>query len=399
MIETNYLTHVQFEVPEGPAGREVTFDLNGYIPGGVLDVGHLQMRTNAGTGGVWSLWGLVADGSPNRSYDPETNTVVLRLDQPSKIFVQFRRVTPRYVLLLDPLIGYPTTEPVLRSNASQGLFVAVELAAEAGINAYVLGDPPELPIGQARTQTRWPADHPFKQAKIYNFQFAGGYLAREHVRVQIKLDGVWTEYIIGEDNFVGPWQLRLDFSSVPGEITGLVIRRFTPRDGTVAVVEDGYVVGPRGLDPAARHAFYAAVEIGEDLQYALQVIPQLPFTLPLKDRLRPKVTFHGALADVGQDHVIQGHEYLSTSVTFSGTLDSIAAESLLPVEAVTVTVEFEGQLEDIGVSSDRVLFVEALQIGTEFSGTIINLAAAPDTPIPVEALSIVTAFSGSLENV
>src|SRR5690606_8488398 len=310
MIETNYLTHVQFEVPEGPSGRYVTFDLNGYIPGGVLDVGHLQMRTNAGTGGVWSSWGLVVNGSPNRSYDPETNTAVLRLDSP-KIFVQFRRVTPRYVLLLDPLTGYPTTEPVLRSNASQGLFVAVELAAEAGINAYVLGDPPELPIGQARTQTRWPADHPFKLARMYNFQFAGGYLAREHVRVQSKLDGVWTEFIIGEDNFVGPWQLRMDFSSVPGDITGLVIRRFTPRDGTVAVVEDGYVVGPRGLDPTARHAFYAAVEIGEDLQYALQADAELPHTLSPKDRLRPKVTFNGVLADVGQDYVIQGHEYLS----------------------------------------------------------------------------------------
>lgn len=403
MIETNYLTHVQFEVPEDPDGRHdrlVTFDLNGYIPGGVLDVGHLQMRINAGTGGVWSSWGLVVNGNPNRSYDPETNTVTLRLEHPTKLFVQFRRVTPRYVLLLDPLTGYPTTEPVLRSNASQGLFVAVELAAEAGINAYVLGDPPELPIGQARTQTRWPADHPFKLARMYNFQFAGGYLAREHVRVQIKLDGVWTEYTIGDDNFVGPWQLRMDFSSVPGEITGLVVRRFTPRDGTVAVVEDGYVVGPRGLDPIARHAFYAAVEIGEDLQYALQADAELPAKVAVKDRLTFGTAFTGSLTIPSLNFPVEVLENLEFTTTFTGSLTDTITDVPLPVEALQLSVDFAGTFTDNTPNLDRVLYAEGLQIGTEFSGTLYDLSG-PDTelPQPVEGLSIITAFSGTLENV
>lgn len=399
MIETNYLTHVQFEVPEGPSGRRVTFDLNGYIPGGVLDASHLQMRTNAGGGVVWSSWGLVVNGSPDRSYDPETNTATLRLDHP-KIFVQFRRVTPRYVLLLDPLTGYPTTEPVLRSNATQGLFVAVELAAEAGINAYVLEDPPELPIGQARSQTRWPADHPFKLARMYNFQFAGGYLAREHVRVQIKLDGVWTEYIIGDDNFVGPWQLRMDFSSVPGDITGLVVRRFTPRDGTVAVVEDGYVVGPRGLDPTARHAFYAAVEIGEDLQYAIQAGVELTAKVSVKDRMTFGTAFTGSLTIPSASLAVDILENLEFTTTFTGSLTDTSTDAPIPVEALQLSVDFDGTLTDNTPTLDRVLYAEGLQIGTEFSGTLYVLSG-PDTslPQPVEGLSIITAFSGTLENV
>ena len=393
---TNFFSHIQFEITDYEGNQWQSFDLSGFIPGGLLAREHLQWRYNAGTGGVWSNWGIFEDAT-TRNYNETTR--VANIYSPPR-FVQFRRVTPRYVLLMDPLKGFPTTEPTLRSNATQGLFVAIELAGEAGINAYVLGNPPELPIGQARTQTRWPADHPFKQAKVYNFHFAGGYLAREHVRVQIKLDGVWTEYIIGDDNFIGPWQLRMDFSSVPGDITGLVVRRFTPRDGTVAVVEDGYVVGPRGLDPTARHAFYAAVEIGEDLQYALQAGVELPAQVTVKDRLTFGTAFTGRLTIPSTNFPVEVLENLKFTTTFAGSLTDTITDVPLPVEALQLSVDFAGTFTDNTPNLDRVLYAEGLQIGTEFSGTLYDLSG-PDTelPQPVEGLSIITAFSGTLENV
>jgi hypothetical protein len=222
----------------------------------------------------------------------------------------------------------------LQINADQGLYTAIEWAAQFGIDAQaaLIPGPGQVPntLGlQQQTQNYWgAADY---STKVWNFNFAGGYLERSHVRAQVLLSTGWTalaidteEYVaqfryelredgaleLREDGtietdegfidpndannspfrFIGPFQLYMDFSSLGEVPQALLIYRHTPRNIKVSSLADDTRITADGMDPSARHALFVAVELGEQLsQYAppcdcfITELQTLSWSLPTDD--------------------------------------------------------------------------------------------------------------------
>ena len=316
-----------------------------YIPGGVVTTAHLEYRSSLNTVS-FSGW------APVPAFDNATKTATLTV-APNTRTVEFRRRTPRFALVSDPeRVNARVSEAELRHNALQGLFVAIEWAAELGHDAYnplLSGDdgPNQLGLKQ-QTQTHYGADTAFKTQRIYNFQFAGGYIEPEHVRVQIKVGGVWQAFPITRESFTGPFHLYLDMSGIAGTITGMVIRRFTPRT-TVPYQTDTQRITAPGMEPSARHAFFAAVEIGEELSKLVDPCyrPLLPSTFftsgPYPLLVSDTLSVNAAAPGNGNtfDAIVDQFAVLAPSLTV-GTLDNVletlAATELFAVLAPSVTV-------------------------------------------------------------
>lgn len=269
MITTNLLTALRFT--EIPTPCPTTWDLTPYIPGGALLAEHVEARFTRDEA-TYSAWG------PVTAWDQVTKTATY-FQSGVVVAVEFRRVTPRTVAVLDPrLTTSRVSQRNLQVNADQGMFVAQEWAAEYAINVMTYGVPsvPGLnTLGLVQnTQNHWGAGADFSK-KTWNFQLAGGYLDRSHVRAQAMVDGVWVQLDVSYDDedpaapfrFVGPFQLHLDLLPL-GEITGLVIYRHTPRNGNVGSPLDNSRITAGNMEPSARHALFVAVEVGELLARA-----------------------------------------------------------------------------------------------------------------------------------
>lgn len=272
VTETNLLTKVNFS--DIPTTMPSEWYLGAFIPNGALVIDHVQARVRP-VGGYWQQWEVV--DAWNNTTRTATYSKPIPIEQ-----VEFRRATPRYHAYLDPMDRTSrVSEKNFHANADQGLFVAVEWAAQYGIDAYALelaepGDGPnELGLVQ-QTQNHWGPDANFAKT-TWDFQFAGGYIDRAHVRAQALLPSGWTQLDIDPSEndpgdpsnapfrFIGDYQLRLDLSTLAGPVTGLVIYRHTPRDVNVSVPLDAARIRATGMEPSARHAFFVAVEIGEEL--------------------------------------------------------------------------------------------------------------------------------------
>jgi hypothetical protein len=270
--ETNLLTKVNFS--EFPATMPSTWYLGNYIPNGALDVSHIQARWRP-QNAFWQPWEQVA------SWD-NTTKVAGFFKAGVSTEVEFRRVTPRYSLWRDPLARTErVSENNFHANADQGLFVATEWAAQYGIDALQVmlaepGDGPnELGLIQ-QTQNHWGSNANFFQL-TWNFQFAGGYIDRSHVKAQALLPSGWVSLTIDPSEndpahpsnapfrFIGDYQLRLDLATLGAPVTGLVIYRHTPRNINVTVPGDHTRITAPVMEPSARHAVFVAVEIGEEL--------------------------------------------------------------------------------------------------------------------------------------
>lgn len=272
IVVTNYLTKLNFNGI--PATMPSTWDLSTFIPGGILDITHLEVRYRP-TGAYWQPWGPVDAWSP-------TTRVATWFRAISIEQIEFRRSTPRYSLWLDPKAQRSrVSQTNLQTNADQGLFVATEWAAQYGIDPYAvpLADPGDGPnaLGLVQnTQNHFGPDANFGDTE-WDFQFSGGYIDRSHVKAQALVNGLWVQ--LGIDpavndpahpnpapfRFIGDYQLFLDLSTLGGTVTGLVIYRFTPRAVNVSVPADNTRIRGSNMEPGARHAFFVAVEIGEAL--------------------------------------------------------------------------------------------------------------------------------------
>lgn len=309
MIVTNLLTKIQFSGLTGTL--PTTWDISPTYPNGALATSQVEWRSRTATGD-WTFWTSVT------SFDNTTNIATQTLPVNS-VIAEFRRNTPRYDVYLDPEL--PTSrvsQNNLQVNADQGLYTAIEWAAQFGIDAQViqLPDPGTVPndLGlQQQTQNYWiKADY---TTHVWNFQFAGGYIARSHVKAQVLLSTGWQLLDIdtaeeipqygycvteGQDDllggfdltedgkierregtfydndpntspfrFIGPYQLYMDFTTLPELPQALIIYRHTPRNVKVNSPLDDVIITADGMDPSTRHALFVAVEIGEQLsQYA-----------------------------------------------------------------------------------------------------------------------------------
>lgn len=270
--ETNLLVKVNFSA--FPATMPSTWYLGNFIPNGALDGSHIEARWRP-AGAYWQPWEPVA------AWNNTTRTATF-FKAGVHEQVEFRRSTPRYAAFRDPLASTSrVSEQNFHANADQGLMVAAEWAAQYGIDAYAIplaepGDGPnQLGLVQ-QTQNHWGSNANFAKT-TWDFQFAGGYIDRAHVKAQALLPTGWTQLTIdpGENDpahpsaapfrFIGDYQLRLDLSTLAGPVTGLVIYRHTPRNVNVTVPLDNTRITAPGMEPSARHALFVAVEIGEEL--------------------------------------------------------------------------------------------------------------------------------------
>lgn len=272
MIVTDMLSKINFSAI--PTTMPATWYLGDFIPGGVLDVTQLQVRLRV-VNKYWQQWG------PVDAWNADTKTATyFRPIVASQI--EFRRVTPRYAAYLDPLARKSrVSQKNLQTNADQGVFVAVETAADLGINAkaVLLPDPGDGPNSLKliqRTQNYWGPNVDYTQ-KSWNFHFSGGYLDKSHVQAQVLLSTGWTLLTIDPSEndplapsnapfrFIGDYQLFMDFSTLSEGPQGMVIFRHTPRNINVSSPEDAAKITALGMDPSARQAFFVAVEIGEQI--------------------------------------------------------------------------------------------------------------------------------------
>lgn len=303
MIVTNLLTQINFSGLTGTL--PTTWNLTPTYPNGALDVSHITARSRVGTG-AWTGWVAVTAFN-------DTNVATFTAPAGSTQ-VEFRRSTPRYAVYLDPkAVSSRVSSRNLQINADQGLYTAIEWAAQFGIDAQatLLPSPGEVPntLGlQQQTQNYWTkADY---SPHVWNFSFAGGYLDRSHVRAQVLLSTGWValdidpndrepqyNYELREDGsfcltedgviesregtidpndpnnspfrFIGPFEIYMDFSGLPEVPQALIIYRHTPRNVKVSSLYDAARITADGMSPSAQHALFVAVELGEQLsQYA-----------------------------------------------------------------------------------------------------------------------------------
>lgn len=270
MIIENKLTSYLF-TDIGPTSP-TTWDLSGFIPEGIGLLENLQYRHRVPNQFLSPWYGVSAF---NRTTRVATATV-----PDEALLVEFRRQTPRYELIRDPLDkASRVAQPDLQLNADQGMFVAIEWAAEYGIDAHsqlVSGNPP-LSVGETmHTQLHYGPEADYRQ-KVWNFRFAGGYREPEDVRVQIKVNGVWEVITVDYAEYdhlnpsaapyklIDPFQLYLDFGPLADTIEGMVIYRRTPREFPVPTPSHRSQITAEGMTPTATQAFFVAVELGEEM--------------------------------------------------------------------------------------------------------------------------------------
>src|ERR1051326_6371173 len=268
-----YPGFIEFSDTSGPFPD--TWDLSETIPNGVLDLAHIGMALRAGT--MWSDYFSIVDvPGVEPVLDPVTKILTYPISSLGVTWadysaVRFKRATPK-TLYRDPLaLGYRISERSLQDNANQGLFVAVEAAAAAGVFPYqVLLDEraTNLPLASL-SQNVYGPEADFAK-RVWDCHFSGGYLDRDHVQVQAKTPSGWTLLDVARDDsgtdapfrFVGDFKLFLDLATL-GEVTGLIIFRHTPRNVQVPVADDGVRITAGGLRPGAVYAYFVAVELGE----------------------------------------------------------------------------------------------------------------------------------------
>lgn len=90
----------------------------------------------------------------------------------------------------------------------------------------------------------------------WEFNFAGGYIRREHVKAYTLINGVYTPLTI---SWVGDNTVRIT-PAVPLGIT-LVIRRETPKDIPLVDFTDGAIINERNLDANAEQSVFVAAEM------------------------------------------------------------------------------------------------------------------------------------------
>lgn len=128
------------------------------------------------------------------------------------------------------------------------------------------------PIRQLLSQVSYDADG---VTTVWNFSFAGGYIERTHVRVQLmdKVTGLITQYPISAGNFIGDFQLQLSPPiAVEQEIT---IYRDTPKDVPLVNFADRAALTEAALDLNAQQAIFAAAEASDQLSVSLASVSQV----------------------------------------------------------------------------------------------------------------------------
>ena len=128
------------------------------------------------------------------------------------------------------------------------------------------------PIRQLLSQTSYDADG---TTTVWNFSFAGGYLDREHVKVQVmnKVTLLVTQIPITDANFIGDYQLQL----IPPIEVGqeLTIYRDSPKDLPLVDFADRAALTEAALDLNAKQAIFASAEVVDTVNTSLAAVSQV----------------------------------------------------------------------------------------------------------------------------
>lgn len=128
------------------------------------------------------------------------------------------------------------------------------------------------PIRELLSQTSYDTDG---TTTVWNFSFAGGYIDRDHVRVQTmdKATRILTDYPISGANFIGDFQLELT-PAIPAGLE-LIIYRDTPKDIPLVNFADRAALTEVALDLNAKQSIFAAAEGYDTLNTSLAAVSQV----------------------------------------------------------------------------------------------------------------------------
>ena len=116
-------------------------------------------------------------------------------------------------------------------------------------------------VAQRLSRTLYLADG---TTTSWNFNFAGGYIDKAHVKVAVTpVGGVETAVPITEANFIGPAQLLLTPPVSAGAL--LVIYRDTPKDLPLVDFTNGSGLSDTALDVNAKQAVFIAAELSDTM--------------------------------------------------------------------------------------------------------------------------------------
>lgn len=125
------------------------------------------------------------------------------------------------------------------------------------------------PIRQLLSQTSYLTD---AVTTVWNFSFAGGYIDKAHVKVQLvdSTTGAVTQFPITLGNFIGPFQLSLTPAFPLG--SELTIYRDTQKDLPLVDFQDKASITEATLDLNAKQAIFVAAESSDGLNVAINSI-------------------------------------------------------------------------------------------------------------------------------
>ena len=237
-------------------------------------------------------------------------------------------------------------------------------------------------VAQRLSRTLYLADG---TTTSWNFNFAGGYIDKAHVKVAVTpVGGVETAVPITEANFIGPAQLLLTPPVSAGAL--LVIYRDTPKDLPLVDFTNGSGLSDTALDVNAKQAVFIAAELSDTMG-----------AVDVNAAIAAAATASAASAAA-----------VSANAEAQLALDSLRGENtVIPLSGDGTTVAFAVTQPDAGARCD--VFVQGIYQHTStwsLSSGVLTFAAAPlagtdnievviSTNIPADELSPLAAAAAA----
>lgn len=209
---------------------------------------------------------------------------------------------------------------------------------------------------------RWEADG---STTDWNFSFAGGYIAKGHVKAYYTVGEVKVPLSVTDAMFVSAGVLRIDPAVPDGAV--LTVYRDTPKNLPLVEFQDGTALTEPALDLMARQAVFIAAEYTDAALTLLDAAALDPYGF--KDMQHSLYTGPStvALADRGRCHVKEDGTSVHVPLTYSGFTFNILNTSESPMTVTFAATAYMQGSDD--VSTEFSLAANSMLHVTQASAT------------------------------
>lgn len=243
------------------------------------------------------------------------------------------------------------------------------------------------PIRELLSQTSYDTDG---TTTIWNFSFAGGYLDRSHVRVQLmdKATLAITQVPISEANFIGDFQLLL----TPPFVVGyeLTIYRGTPKDLPLVDFADRAALTEGALDLNAKQAIFVAAESSDMLNTSLEAVSQITTQVEFAREFAEQSAASAATALAAESGATAASASASASAVIATSEAGIATTQAGIAVAAGTAAANSATLAD-----NRADDAEAAALAAQGSASAASTSATNAGTSATNAANSATAASGS----